>query len=211
MATQIFSFESGPVATFGYILADMTTGTCLIVDAPLESADDMLSVIGKHALSVQAIILTHSHWDHTGNAQALKRATNAPIYCHPADAYRLIEPMQHTMFRLPFVIEPSPLDKELHHGDTIVCGAWHLEIRHTPGHTEGGVCLIDHAQNIAFVGDTLFAGSIGRTDLPGGNTQQLLASIHRELLPLADAMEFFAGHGDSSTIGYERVHNPFLR
>jgi hydroxyacylglutathione hydrolase len=210
MATQIFSFESGPVATFGYILADMTIRHALIVDVPLESAQDMLAVLDEQGLSVQAILLTHSHWDHTGNAQELKRATNAPIYCHPADAYRLVEPMKYTMFRLPFVIEQSPLDHELHHGDTISCGMWNLEVRHTPGHTEGGVCLIDHLQNIAFVGDTLFAGSIGRTDLPGGNTQQLLASIHRELMPLPDSMEFFAGHGDASTIGYERVHNRFL-
>ncbi len=211
MTTHIFSFEAGPVATFGYIAADMVTRQAVVIDSPLDSLHDMLSVIQENSLLVQAILLTHSHWDHTGNAHALKQATQAPIYCHPFDAYRLVEPMKHTMFRLPFIIEPSPLDQELHHGYRIACGVWNFDVRHTPGHTEGGVCFIDHTQNIAFVGDTLFAGSIGRTDLPGGNTQQLLASIHRELMPLPDTMQFFAGHGDSSTIGYERAHNPFLR
>ncbi len=211
MNTQIFAFEAGPVATFGYIVADMNQRLCVIIDAPLSADTDMLTVINEHHLQVQAILLTHSHWDHTGTAQALKDATSAPIFIHPDDAYRLLDPMRHTMFRLPFVIPASPHDHELHHGDIITCGTWTLEVRHTPGHTEGGVCFIDHAHDIAFVGDTLFAESIGRTDLPGGNTDTLLSSIRRELFSLPDTMQFYPGHGTPSTIGHERLYNPFLR
>ena len=118
--------------------------------------------------------------------------------------------MTHTIWQLPFDIEGTAADSYVHHGDEIHCGEWSFSVRHTPGHTEGGVCFIDQIHSIAIVGDTLFAESIGRTDLPGGNSDLLLESIVNQLLTLDDGVMFFAGHGEISTIGDERKYNPFL-
>ncbi|MBI3257885.1 MAG: MBL fold metallo-hydrolase [Ignavibacteriae bacterium] len=160
--------------------------------------------------TIAAIYLTHSHWDHIADARELKHETNAPLFIHPDDEYRLEEPMSHTIWQLPFTIESVTADYYLHHGDQIRCGEWNFSVCHTPGHTEGGVCFIDKLHSVAIVGDSLFAGSVGRTDLPGGNTDVLIESIANHLLTLPDNIVFFAGHGEISTIGDERMFNPFL-
>jgi len=159
---------------------------------------------------IQAIWLTHSHWDHTADAAALTKATSAPILVHKADEYRLAEPNKHTVWRLPFEIDGVTAGGYFEHGSWVECGDWKFEVRHTPGHTEGSVCFIEHDYSIAIVGDTLFSGSVGRTDLPGGDTETLLASIGRELMSLSERTVIFPGHGECSTIGEERISNPYL-
>ena len=159
---------------------------------------------------ITTILLTHSHWDHTGDAAKLQRATKAHIAVHPDDDYRLSEPNKYTGFPLPFTLEACKADRYLHAGDSLMLGAWTFEVRHTPGHTEGGICFIDHARKLAFVGDTLFAGSIGRTDLPGGDTATLLNAIRTQLFTLDDDFVVLPGHGNRTSIGTERRTNPFL-
>ncbi len=208
---KLFPIEAGPVATFGYLIMDTHHNVAAVIDVPLESADFFLETAEQHGTPIQAIWLTHSHFDHIGDATKLKRATNAPVYIHPADEYRLDEPKKHISFPLPFALEGVKADKYFQHGDNIFCGDWQFEIRLTPGHTEGGVCLIDMAHNLAFVGDTLFAGSVGRTDLEGGDMPTLLHSIKTQLFTLPDEMLVLPGHGTKTTIGTERRTNPFLR
>jgi glyoxylase-like metal-dependent hydrolase (beta-lactamase superfamily II) len=208
---KIFPIESGPVATLGYMVADTAQQQAVVVDVPLESADFFIETAQKEGLKIEAIWLTHSHWDHTGDAAKLHRATNAPVYVHRADEYRMVEPNKYTGFPLPFSIEPVHANQYVEHGDMLSCGDWSFEVRHTPGHTEGGVCFIDHKRNIALVGDTLFAGSVGRTDLHGGDMDALLDSIRSQLLTLPDDTLVLAGHGSATSIGTERASNPFIR
>ncbi len=213
---SVYPVEAGPVATFGYMITDTAKGVAAVIDVPLESADYFMEIAEQEQVRIESIFLTHSHWDHTGDVAALLRLCaeknlDAPkVYIHPDDEYRMGKPNDYTSVPLPFTLEPCKADGFMRHGDIISCGGWHCEVRHTPGHTEGGVCFIDHAQKIAFVGDTLFAGSIGRTDLPGGDTETLLNAIRTQLFTLDDAFIALPGHGNHTTIGVERRSNPFL-
>jgi len=206
----IFGVESGIAATWSYLCYDTVAKEGIVFDAAQQSADVLTQKAKECSVSITAIYLTHSHWDHTADAAKLKRETNSPLFIHPEDEHRLAEPMLHTIWQLPFDIEGVTADYFINHGDKIQCGNWNFTVRHTPGHTEGSICFIDENQSIAIVGDTLFADSIGRSDLPGGNGNLLLESITNQLLTLSDEVVFFAGHGEISTIGEERIHNPFL-
>lgn len=207
---QIIPVESGPVATFGYCIADKTNKCSVIIDVPLDSADFFLKTTNELGTPIKEIWLTHSHFDHVGDVVSLHHATKAPILIHAADEYRLKDPTKNASFPLPFTIEGTSATGYFTHGQIITFGEWIFEIRHTPGHTEGGVCFIDHTHNIAIVGDTLFAGSIGRTDLPGGDINTLLNSVRTQLFTLPDDMIVLPGHGPSTTIGHERLNNPFF-
>jgi glyoxylase-like metal-dependent hydrolase (beta-lactamase superfamily II) len=207
---SVYPVEAGPVATFGYMITDTKHNVAAIIDVPLESAEYFLEVAEQEKVKIESIFLTHSHWDHTGDVAKVQRATGAKVYIHPDDEYRLGKPNDYTSIPLPFTIEPCKADGFMRHGDIITCGGWNFEVRHTPGHTEGGVCFIDHAQKLAFVGDTLFAGSIGRTDLQGGNTETLLNAIRAQLFTLDDSFIALPGHGTHTTIGVEKRTNPFL-
>ena len=207
---KIFPIESGPVATYGYMVSDSATGVAAVIDVPIGSADFFIEAAARENVHITTILLTHSHWDHTGDAAKLQRATKAHIAVHPDDEYRMIEPNAYTGFPLPFTLEACKADQYVRAGDTVTLGAWTFEVRHTPGHTEGGICFIDHARKLAFVGDTLFAGSIGRTDLPGGDTATLLNAIRTQLFTLDDDFVILPGHGNRTSIGTERRTNPFL-
>lgn len=206
---EIVPVIAGPFETNGYLLND-DTKKGIIIDAPLESTQQFMSLIREKGICVEAIILTHTHWDHTADAAELQRQTGARIYVHSEDIFRLVDPNKFTMMRLPFdieAVEPNILLK----GDEIIeIGEMKLQVVFTPGHTEGGICLYSKDDSVIFTGDTLFNGSIGRYDLPGGSMNVLMQSINERLLVLPDDTKVFCGHGESSTIGKEKSSNPFL-
>ncbi|HYF03496.1 MAG TPA: MBL fold metallo-hydrolase [Patescibacteria group bacterium] len=208
---KIYPLEAGPVATYGYLITDSETKKAVLVDTPKDCAEPFLQLLKDENLELERILLTHSHWDHTADAAEMQRRTGAPIYLHKDDEYRATDPGKYLGWKLPFEIEAISIDEFLKEGDTIECGRWKFDVIHTPGHTEGGVCFIDHAMKIALVGDTLFKSSVGRTDLPGGDAKMLLKSIREKLLTLPDDYTVLPGHGDMTTIGAERKRNPFLK
>lgn len=207
---RIIPIETGPIATIGYLVIDEGSKEAVIIDAPLESSTYFASLIEEYEIKVVAILLTHTHWDHSGECVKLMNLTGAEVYAHSKDIYRLLDPMNHTVFQLPFLIEPVLNPVTIKHLDVIKAGSIELTVIYTPGHTEGSVCFVEYKQQVIFAGDTLFRESVGRVDLPGGSEDFLLDSIKREILTLPDEYVVFCGHGPSTTIGWERLNNPYL-
>lgn len=198
------------------ILGDETSGEAIVVD-PGDDIPRIVKLLEKHHLTVKQILITHAHIDHIAGAARLKQLTGAPILYNPRDL-PLVQMMdvQATWLGMPTPEVHAP-DDALEDGRVIAIGAVSNgppaltgNILHTPGHTQGSVCLHLPAQQLLLAGDTLFAGSVGRTDLPGGDTRTLIHSIHDKLLPLPDATIVIPGHGPNTTIGQERESNPFL-
>jgi glyoxylase-like metal-dependent hydrolase (beta-lactamase superfamily II) len=197
----------GPLQVNCFILADEKTKEAIVVD-PGDDAQDILKVIKEKGLRVRYIVNTHAHFDHVGANKAVKDATGAELLLHEADAPVLAAvAIQSRSFGMSPVSSPPP-DRLLKHGDSIVAGDISLKVLHTPGHTPGGISLLE--QGVVFTGDALFAGSIGRTDFPGGDLRTLIRSIKTNLMTLPDDTKVFSGHGPASTIGDERRENPFL-
>ena len=199
----------GPLQCNCSILGDETSLEAIVVD-PGDDIPSILSVLDKHNLTVKQIVITHAHIDHIAGAQRLKRVTGAPILYNQNDL-PLVEMMdvQAGWLGMPTPEVPPP-DDTLDDGKRIAIIGLTGSILHTPGHTQGSVCLYLPDQSLLLAGDTLFNGSVGRTDLPGGNTRQLIASIHTRLLVLPDEVTVIPGHGPNTTIGTERESNPFL-
>lgn len=208
----------GPLQCNCSILGDETSREAIVVD-PGDDIPRIMALLAKHSLTLKQIIITHAHIDHIAGAARLKRLTNAPILYNQNDL-PLVKMMdvQATWLGIPTPTVESP-DDTLDDGKLITIGVSPEQDRkglagsilHTPGHTEGSVCLYLPAQTLLLAGDTLFAGSIGRTDLPGGDTRKILASIHDRLLTLPDEVDVIPGHGPRTTIGSERASNPFLQ
>jgi hydroxyacylglutathione hydrolase len=200
-------FAGGPFAENGYVLHCERTRKGILVD-PGAGVGDMLRAAERDGIDVEAIVLTHAHLDHVDGVAQAKRETGAPIHLHRDD-----EPLYH---RAPvqaqhfgIAIEaPPPVDEYLKDGDTVRFGDCELDVHHTPGHAPGHVILV--GEGVAIVGDCVFAGSIGRTDLPGGDFQTLMESIRAHILTLPDETVLYSGHGPETTVGHERVSNPFL-
>jgi glyoxylase-like metal-dependent hydrolase (beta-lactamase superfamily II) len=205
----IETFEAGLVATNGYVVADHPGGQALIVDAPQGAATAMVAQADRWNAPVAFLINTHAHWDHYWDNAAVLRQTRAKFGIHRESAPLLKLP-QARMFGLETEIEPSHPDFFLEEGTPLAIGNLTFEILHCPGHCPGSVVLFERRERVAFVGDVLFAGAVGRTDLPGGSTVELLSSIREKLLPLGDDVRVFAGHGPVTTLGAERCTNPFL-
>lgn len=207
---KILFTTSGPVSTNGYLIYDETTLDGVIIDAPIGSFDYFIKEIESKHINLNAIWLTHSHWDHTGDANKLHKFTNKPIYIHQFDEYRMVDPNKYLGFPFPFEIEACFADFFFEDEQVIKVGNIEFELRLTPGHTEGSICFICHSHKTAVVGDVLFKGSIGRTDLQGGSFEQLINSINTKLLTLDDDYVVLCGHGEPTNIGDERFLNPFL-
>lgn len=203
------SLELGPFVENCYVIGDEKSREAAVID-PGDEPDTILLTLGKESLTAKIILLTHAHLDHVGGLKALKESTRADVMMHKADAFLLkTAPMQALAFGVRPFLSPSP-DRFIAEGDTLRVGSLRLEVIHTPGHTPGGVCYCLREEKKVFVGDTLFAGSVGRTDLPGGDYEALVRSIREKLLPLGDDVEVLCGHGPPTTIGQERRCNPFL-
>jgi len=201
-------FPAGPIGANCYIVGDDGTRDVFVID-PGDEPERILEALRRLGARPQALVNTHGHFDHIQAVDAVRRATGAPFWIHEAER----EILEHgparakTLFGLDLPSSPAP-DRWLVDGDRLRVGGLVLTVRHTPGHSPGGVCLL--GDGLAFVGDTLFAGSIGRTDLPGADTAVLLASIAGVLLPLPDDTICYPGHGPETTIGEEKRTNPFL-
>ena len=192
------------------ILGDETSREAIVVD-PGDDIPRILALLAKHNLTVKQIVITHAHIDHIAGAHRLKQLTGAPILYNQLDL-PLVQMMdiQAGWLGIPTPKVSAP-DDNLRDGQTISIIGLTGSVIHTPGHTQGSSCLYLPDQTLLIAGDTLFAGSVGRTDLPGGNTQQLLNSIHDRLLVLPDEVTVVPGHGPNTTIGEERDSNPFLQ
>ncbi len=202
-------FEAGPVATNGYLVADHRGGRACVIDAPQGAAAAMVEQAQEWGTPVQFLLNTHAHWDHFLDNAAVLRLTKAKFGIH-RDSAPLLELPQTRMFGLELDAEPSRPDFFLEEGRPLEIGDLRFEIRHCPGHCPGSVVLYEAREGVVFVGDVLFAGSVGRTDLPGGDYEMLMRSIAGQLLTLPDDVRVFPGHGPVTTIGTERRRNPFL-
>ena len=183
----------------------------MVVD-PGASADRMAEAIVAEKLDLHAVVITHAHIDHIEGVHRIRAvASDVPILLHPDDHdLYLALPGQAAAFGLPLPAPQPPPTGPLLHGEHVRFGACALEIRHTPGHAPGHVILVAAEDGVAIVGDVIFQGSIGRTDLPGGDFYALMASIRAQVLTLPDATVLYPGHGPPTTVGHERVGNPFL-
>ena len=198
----------GPLEVNCYILGCEDTKEAAIID-PGDNADEIISNIEKEGLNPKFIINTHAHFDHIGGVKAIQHHFKIDFILHEGDLF-LVENAseQATAFGLKPISKPV-VNKNATNGEKVNLGNKSITVIHTPGHSPGGVCY--YSDNNVFVGDTLFAGSIGRTDLPGGSYDTLINSIKENLFPLGDSTIVYPGHGPSTTIGNEKEHNPFLK
>jgi hydroxyacylglutathione hydrolase len=200
----------GPLQCNCSIIGDEASREAMVID-PGDDVADVLALIQKHNLQVKQIVITHAHIDHVGGAMKLRAATGAPILLNQND-YALLKMLDVQAvwlgMRSPGTVE---IDHSIGELDKVQAGALVAGVMHTPGHTEGSVCLYFPAQQKLIAGDTLFAGSIGRTDLPGGSFEKIISSLHEKVLTLPDETVVVPGHGPLTTIGEERESNPFLQ
>lgn len=202
----------GAYETNSYVLRQNDASKdCLIIDTGLDAVR-LINFLTERQLNPLAVVFTHGHVDHIGGATALRRSfPEMRVYIHKFDAEMLSEPQANLsgMSGMPFRTEPE--DVSLTEQDVVEEASIQLLVLHIPGHTPGGICLYSNEEGVAFVGDTLFADSVGRTDFPGGSMPQLISSIKEKLFTLPDETDVYPGHGPATTIGHEKTHNPFVR
>src|SRR5579871_1181104 len=200
----------GPLQCNCSIFGDETSHEAIVID-PGDNIDQILALLARHSLKVKAIVITHAHIDHIGGAAKLKTATGAPVYMNGGDQqlYNDIG-TQAAWLGIPEP-ESTEIDAGANDGETIVLADIPFQVLHTPGHTQGSISLWIPGENKLIAGDTLFRDSIGRTDLPGGDSRQILRSIHTKLMTLPETAVVIPGHGPNTSIGREKARNPFLQ
>lgn len=200
----------GPLQCNCSIVGDETTREAMVID-PGDEIDQILALLKKHNLQVRQIVITHAHIDHVGGAMKLRAATGAPILLNQND-YALLKMLD---VQAAWLGMKNPgrvdIDRTVGQADIVKAGYLEGQVIHTPGHTEGSICIYFPLENKLIAGDTLFAGSIGRTDLPGGSFEKIMGSLHNQVLALPDETVVIPGHGPATTIGEERETNPFLQ
>jgi glyoxylase-like metal-dependent hydrolase (beta-lactamase superfamily II) len=200
----------GPLQCNCSIIADETTQEAMVID-PGDDVGDIQAILQKHSVRVKQIVITHAHIDHVGGAMKLRALTGAPILLNQNDHVLLKMLGIQAAWLGMNTPEKVEIDRSITEADKVEAGALVASVMHTPGHTEGSVCLYFPAEQKLIAGDTLFAGSIGRTDLPGGSFDKIIRSLHQKVLSLPDETIVVPGHGPLTTIGDERESNPFLQ
>ena len=204
------TFPVGPLQCNCTILGDPATHEAIVID-PGEEISRIHRRLTELGLKLTQILITHAHIDHIGGALRLKRLTGAPILLNENDLPLLAMMEQQASWLGTATPETAPPDASLTDGMRVGLDSYPATILHTPGHTQGSICLHFAAIKLLIAGDTLFAGSIGRTDLPGGNARQIIDSIHSRLLVLPEETQVIPGHGPATTVGHEKDRNPFLQ
>ncbi len=207
---QILHLPLGPLQTNCYILACEETMQAAVID-PAWNGRSIAATADEKGYAITHILLTHSHFDHVGGLAELKQETNAPIYIHPDAVTMLSQADMSARFFGLTVPDPPPADEMLSDGQTLNIGNITVDVLYTPGHAPGHVSFHAPAYHVVFDGDVLFQGSIGRTDLPGGDYNLLIQSITDKLMVMPDETQVLSGHGPATTIGAERRRNPFLQ
>src|SRR5277367_6047189 len=200
----------GPLQCNCSIICDESTHEAMVID-PGDDIEDVLAIIREHKLQVKQIVITHAHIDHVGGAMKLRAATGAPILLNQND-YALLKMLDVQASWLGMAVPADvTIEASISDGESLQTGSLKANVLHTPGHTEGSICLYFPAEKLLIAGDTLFARSIGRTDLPGGSFEKIIRSLHDRVLTLPDETVVIPGHGSLTTIGEEREENPYLK
>ncbi|HEX6132353.1 MAG TPA: MBL fold metallo-hydrolase [Longimicrobiales bacterium] len=209
MTLNIEPFLAPGFGENGYVVWRDGATTAAAID-PGNAVQPMLDLLSAEQLELGAVLLTHAHLDHIEGVARLVEATNAPVYLHPEDRF-LYDHVAQQAQQFGMRVDPPPeVSRPLEHDQTLTIGDMSFRVRHVPGHSPGHVIFYLPDAGCAFVGDVVFQGSIGRTDLPGGDFMQLIESIREHVLTLPDDTTLYAGHGPVTTVGHERLTNPFL-
>lgn len=206
---EFIKFTTGPLDNNSYLVVNHNS--CVLFDAPIQSFEQIDKFIKENQLELKSIFLTHTHFDHIVDLSLFQKKYNPQIFVHKLDEYRIINPTDELPTWIKLEIEAVQPTNYLDDGEIIEIGNMFFKILHTPGHTQGGVCIELIGQEKIITGDTLFNLGIGRTDFPGGDYYQLISSIREKLLLYPDNYEIFPGHGGKSTIGIEKKYNPFIK
>ncbi len=210
MAVRIHPLPAGPISTNAYLLTDASRREALLVDAPQDVWVAVQSILQETGCRLVALLITHGHWDHTGDAARIQH-TGVPLYAHEDDRRLIEQPEIMAMFSPPgMTFAPARLDHVVAQGACLDLAGQRIEVRHVPGHCPGNVLFYFPALDAAFVGDALFAGSVGRFDLPGGDFAQLAHSIRTQIYSLPANTVIYPGHGPVTTVGDEMMHNPYV-
>lgn len=210
MALKIYTIPTAPIEENCYIALDEDSRQGLIID-PGNEAEKIFSLVQGEKIEVQAILLTHGHWDHIGAVEELRQKLGVTVHIHGDDAAMLTDSRQNLYAYMGGGrMEGRPADKVFREGAVFSCGGFDFKVIHTPGHTPGGSCFYSEKAGVLFSGDSLFAEEIGRCDFPGGSLTSLVSSLKEKILPLPEETKVYPGHGPATTVGWERVHNPYL-
>lgn len=203
---------SGPIQTVGYLLTSPERGEAVLIDAPGEILDLVLPILEKEKCRLAELWITHGHWDHTQDASLVLAKTKAAVRAHPDDKIMIETPEVMADYMMPGLkVGAFAVDHWMRQGDRFDALGMAVEVRHVPGHCPGNILFYLPEAGVAFVGDALFNGSVGRSDLPGGDFQQLEKSIRTQIYTLPDATVVYPGHGPDTTVGDEKASNPYVQ
>jgi glyoxylase-like metal-dependent hydrolase (beta-lactamase superfamily II) len=208
---EIHALPAGPIETNAYLLTAAARGEAVLVDAPHDVLPEVQALLRKTGCKLVALLVTHGHWDHTGDAARVQQ-TGVPLYAHEEDRLFIEHPEVMELFARPGLrFDPAKIDRVVAQGSTFELLGETVEVRHVPGHCPGSVLFYFRGSGVAFVGDAIFAGGVGRTDFPGGGFEMLAHSIRTQIYTLPDATALYPGHGPETDVATEKESNPYVR